>query len=211
MRIQSGWLVSVPPNAKRMATTTMVKNAAALFLLLLLLSAGAEGCTEELTSFSACLSYVSYPPNNLTESASDKCCNAFSSAVDSLCLCYLLRDPLILGFPLNTTRLLSLSSLCPSPTSTSFAFLCSASPALPPLNGAPIQTLGTAPAPAPAGSGARSGSSGKRESSERTVPKATSGAGTVFYFPPLNGSTLTPHITLMFSQFLAILVTLLNT
>ncbi|KAL9327894.1 hypothetical protein ACSQ67_002897 [Phaseolus vulgaris] len=100
-----------------------VMNAAALVLVVV--SAAAEGCREELISFSACLAYVSYPPNNLTESASEKCCKAFSSAVESSCLCYVIRDPLFLGFPLNTTRLLSLSSLCPSPFSTSFPFLCS--------------------------------------------------------------------------------------
>ncbi|KAF7806870.1 non-specific lipid transfer protein-like 1 [Senna tora] len=44
-----------------------------------------------------------------------KGCDAFSSAADSsaaVCLCYLLREPPILGFPLNSTRLLSLPSVC---------------------------------------------------------------------------------------------------
>ncbi|TKY71143.1 Bifunctional inhibitor/plant lipid transfer protein/seed storage helical domain [Spatholobus suberectus] len=181
-----------------------VMNAAALLLLM----SAAEGCTEELTSFSACLSYVSYPPNNLTESASDKCCNAFSYAVDTPCLCYLLRDPLILGFPLNTTRLLSLSSLCPTPTSSSFPFLCSESSALPPFNSAPTQTLGTAAARSGSGARSWSRSRGKGGSFGRTVPIViTSGAGTGFYYPLLNGSTLTPFITLLLSHFLVILVT----
>jgi hypothetical protein len=75
-----------------------------------------SSCTDQLILFSPCLSYVSSPPNNLTETASTKCCDAFSSsfAPNSLCFCYLLRDDHILGFPLNSTRLLSLSSLASS-------------------------------------------------------------------------------------------------
>lgn len=109
--------------------------ATAFFFFLLLLLPFSEapfrggGCTDYLIWFSPCLPYVSSFPNNLTQNASVKCCDAFSSsfAPNSLCFCYLLRDPQILGFPLNTTRLLSLSSLCLSPpptTSSSFHFLC---------------------------------------------------------------------------------------
>ncbi|XP_022631275.1 non-specific lipid transfer protein GPI-anchored 2 isoform X1 [Vigna radiata var. radiata] len=131
---------------------SMVMNnsaASALVLVVLVSSAAAaaaaiaEGCREDLIAFSGCLAYVSYPPNNLTESPSEKCCMAFSRAVESVCLCYVVGDPLILGFPLNTTRLFSLSSLCPSPFSTSFPSLCSNSSALPPLAAASNQTLGT--------------------------------------------------------------------
>jgi len=115
--------------------TAQVMNAAASALVLLVFVSSAaaaavavtEGCREDLISFSGCLSYVSYPPNNLTESASEKCCMAFSRAVESVCICYVVGDPLILGFPLNTTRLFSLSSLCPSPFSASFPALCSSS------------------------------------------------------------------------------------
>ncbi|XP_057443802.1 non-specific lipid transfer protein GPI-anchored 25-like [Lotus japonicus] len=118
--------------------------ATALFFLLTVLAVteaaapppSSGGCTDQLMSFSPCLPYVSSPPNNLTETASAACCDAFSSAtaVDSLCFCHLLRDPVILGFPLNTTRLLSLSSVCSSTTKS----LCSESLALPPLNSAQI-------------------------------------------------------------------------
>jgi hypothetical protein len=90
-----------------------------------------SSCTDQLILFSPCLSYVSSPPNNLTETPSTKCCDAFSSsfAPNSLCFCYLLRDDHILGFPLNSTRLLSLSSLClsPPPTTSSLNFLCAGS------------------------------------------------------------------------------------
>ncbi|WJX60059.1 hypothetical protein P8452_45309 [Trifolium repens] len=101
-----------------------------------------SSCTDQLILFSPCLSYVSSPPNNLTETPSTKCCDAFSSsfAPNSLCFCYLLRDDHILGFPLNSTRLLSLSSLCLStpPTTSSLNFLCAESPVLPPLGSADI-------------------------------------------------------------------------
>ncbi|KAM3707212.1 hypothetical protein ACB098_02G007800 [Castanea mollissima] len=75
-----------------------------------------SSCSDELVLFSPCLSYVSSPPNNLSNTASDSCCDAFSSALNStngVCLCYLVRQPSILGFPVNDTRVLSLSSVCP--------------------------------------------------------------------------------------------------
>ncbi|KAK3190087.1 hypothetical protein Dsin_029648 [Dipteronia sinensis] len=41
------------------------------------------GCVDELVAFSPCLSYVSAPPNNVTETAASQCCDAFSSVLDS--------------------------------------------------------------------------------------------------------------------------------
>lgn len=81
-----------------------------------------EGCAGDLIAFSPCLPYVSSPPNNETASASSQCCSVFSSAfesTDGACLCYLLRQPLILGFPLNATKLLGLPSVCPPGNATS--------------------------------------------------------------------------------------------
>ncbi|KAK7822558.1 hypothetical protein CFP56_036312 [Quercus suber] len=75
-----------------------------------------SGCSNELVLFSPCLPYVSSPPNNLSNTASDSCCDAFSTALNStngVCLCYLVRQPSILGFPVNDTRVLSLSSVFP--------------------------------------------------------------------------------------------------
>ncbi|KAK7819797.1 hypothetical protein CFP56_039578 [Quercus suber] len=102
-----------------------------------------SGCSNELVLFSPCLPYVSSPPNNLSNTASDSCCDAFSTALNStngVCLCYLVRQPSILGFPVNDTRVLSLSSVCPigednnsSIKIGSLESLCSGSPALPPL------------------------------------------------------------------------------
>ncbi|KAM7462823.1 hypothetical protein LguiA_030944 [Lonicera macranthoides] len=74
-----------------------------------------KACSDEVIAFAPCLPYISNPPNNQTKSPSSQCCNLFASAFDSgtaNCLCYLLRDSHLLGFPLNRTRFLSLSSLC---------------------------------------------------------------------------------------------------
>ncbi|CAH2079130.1 unnamed protein product [Thlaspi arvense] len=97
-------------------------------------------CTEELVMFSPCLPYVSAPPNNISDTPDRLCCTVFSSSVHSTagnCLCYLLRQPMILGFPLDRSRLISLSQICTDRSSSeeSFESLCSPSesPELPPL------------------------------------------------------------------------------
>ncbi|XP_030508253.1 non-specific lipid transfer protein GPI-anchored 25 [Cannabis sativa] len=75
----------------------------------------APGCVGELVLFSPCLSFVSSPPNNRSKTAPSKCCDAFIAAInsgDGPCLCYLLRQPRLLGFPVNGSRVLSLSSVC---------------------------------------------------------------------------------------------------
>lgn len=106
-------------------TTTALHRWLMAFVLawtLVVLSAAAAepppqpGCADELVRFSPCLPYVSSPPNNLSDSAPPKCCDALSSSFESggaLCLCYLIQDPPMLGFPVNETRVLSLSSTCP--------------------------------------------------------------------------------------------------
>uniref|UniRef100_A0A2N9F5I3 Bifunctional inhibitor/plant lipid transfer protein/seed storage helical domain-containing protein n=1 Tax=Fagus sylvatica TaxID=28930 RepID=A0A2N9F5I3_FAGSY len=109
-----------------------------------------SSCVNEIILFSPCLPYVSSPPNNLSDTASESCCDAFSSALNStngVCLCYLVRQPSILGFPVNDTKVLSLSSLCPikednsSMRNGSLESLCSGSPALPPLRSTTISGL----------------------------------------------------------------------
>ncbi|CAH8334286.1 unnamed protein product [Eruca vesicaria subsp. sativa] len=96
-------------------------------------------CTEELVMFSPCLPYVSAPPNNMSDTPDPLCCSVFSTSVHSgagNCLCYLLRQPMILGFPLERSKLLSLSQICTDQRSDeSFESLCSPSesPELPPL------------------------------------------------------------------------------
>ncbi|PON80020.1 Bifunctional inhibitor/plant lipid transfer protein/seed storage helical domain containing protein [Parasponia andersonii] len=98
-------------------------------------------CVGELVLFSPCLSFVSSPPNNLSATAPSRCCDAFLSSVnsgDAFCLCYLLRQPRILGFPLNESRILALPVVCSpgnheSAGSGNLEALCSGSEALPPL------------------------------------------------------------------------------
>ncbi|XP_074340646.1 non-specific lipid transfer protein GPI-anchored 25 isoform X1 [Apium graveolens] len=105
----------------------------------------ALGCSTQVLAFSVCLAYISDPPNNLTNSPSPLCCNAYEStfrAGEANCLCYLSRQSMMFGFPINTTKLYSLSSFCPMSDSGSEDFgtlqsVCSVSVALPPLSSTP--------------------------------------------------------------------------
>lgn len=84
-----------------------------------------DGCSPVLAEFSPCLPYVSASYNNTTETVSSQCCDAVNSAFSSGhgdCLCEPLRQPLLFGFPLNETRLRSLSSVCH--TSGSLESIC---------------------------------------------------------------------------------------
>ncbi|KAK4775701.1 hypothetical protein SAY87_023662 [Trapa incisa] len=99
-------------------------------------------CSTSIVLFSPCLPYVSSPPNDLDSNVTSWCCDAYSSVLgsgSSICLCFLVREPNMLGFPLNSTRLLSLSSDC-SLLNASFVnkgsldSLCSASPPMPLLS-----------------------------------------------------------------------------
>lgn len=78
-------------------------------------------CTEALVALSPCLPYVASPPNDLSSSPSTSCCRSFraSASIHSssenrseICLCVILRNPFVFGFPVNTTRITSLVSLC---------------------------------------------------------------------------------------------------
>ncbi|KAK9054833.1 hypothetical protein SSX86_025912 [Deinandra increscens subsp. villosa] len=127
------------------------------------------GCADSVISFSPCLPYISAPPNDLSDEPSSQCCDIFDGAFDADeadCLCYLVRQNSLLGFPLNVTKLLSLSDLCSVKNNSqangtynslesicsglnTFSFrLCFCSPALPPL------TASTKKKP-PSGSNAR--------------------------------------------------------
>ncbi|KAL8237358.1 hypothetical protein R6Q59_018439 [Mikania micrantha] len=102
------------------------------------------GCADSVISFSPCLPYISSPPNDLSDEPSSQCCDIFNAAFDSdeaECLCYLVRQNTLLGFPLNVTRLMSLSDICSikndsqanDTTTNSLESICSGSPTLPPL------------------------------------------------------------------------------
>ncbi|KAM1171900.1 hypothetical protein ACFX2I_022055 [Malus domestica] len=147
-----------------MTTTTAPPPLMAILLALTLviLSLGSAepppspppSCADELVRFSPCLPYVSSPPNNISDSPPPKCCDAFSQSMESggaLCLCYLVQDPPMLGFPVNGSRVLSLSSTCPlrdistNASAQSLESLCSGSPELPPLRSSTISEISSPP------------------------------------------------------------------
>ncbi|KAJ6721520.1 BIFUNCTIONAL INHIBITOR/LIPID-TRANSFER PROTEIN/SEED STORAGE 2S ALBUMIN SUPERFAMILY PROTEIN [Salix viminalis] len=131
--------------------TTIIFPAVLTSMLLLLATAApspasAPGCSDELVAFSPCLGYVSAPPNRETDTATSQCCDAFSKGFNSSagnCFCYLIKQPLIFGFPLDESRVIALTSVCSLSSLVSLDSLCSGSPALPPLRGP------TAPMPGP--------------------------------------------------------------
>ncbi|VFQ85321.1 unnamed protein product [Cuscuta campestris] len=74
-----------------------------------------ESCSDQLVLFSPCLPYISSFPNNVTDSPRPQCCDEIASSIRSgaaVCLCYLTKKPQILGFPVNSTRVYSLPSVC---------------------------------------------------------------------------------------------------
>nr|GEU50101.1 hypothetical protein [Tanacetum cinerariifolium] len=98
------------------------------------------GCADSVISFSPCLPYISAPPNDLSDQPSSQCCDIFNGSFDSGdadCLCYLVRQTSLLGFPLNATKLLSLSDLCyvnySARGNDTLDSICSGSQTLPPL------------------------------------------------------------------------------
>ncbi|KAI3752004.1 hypothetical protein L2E82_23103 [Cichorium intybus] len=104
------------------------------------------GCADSVISFSPCLPFISAPPNDLSDEPSSQCCDIFNGAFaagEAECLCYLVRQNTLLGFPLNTSKMLSLSDLCPvnnnsqgskaNNTNSSLKSICSGSQTLPPL------------------------------------------------------------------------------
>ncbi|KAG1347734.1 putative protein YLS3-like [Cocos nucifera] len=92
----------------------------------------AFGCAVELVAMSTCLPHVAAPPNNPTPAPSSACCATFFSAIDgagagATCLCHLVRDPSLLGFPLNASRIVALFSTCggsDAGAASSFAEIC---------------------------------------------------------------------------------------
>ncbi|KAF3618759.1 putative vicilin-like antimicrobial peptides 2-2-like [Capsicum annuum] len=101
------------------------------------------GCADELVAFSPCLPYISEPPNNISDSPPVQCCDNFAAAFGddtAICLCYLVHNPEILGFPINSVKLLSLTSVCPvtekqgqGQANFSLESLCSGETMLPPF------------------------------------------------------------------------------
>ncbi|XP_026422015.1 uncharacterized protein LOC113318106 isoform X2 [Papaver somniferum] len=76
-----------------------------------------EGCSNELTELAVCLPYISSPPNNLTDEVPSSCCDRYISSYGTgyvTCLCHLVREPCLLGFPVDITRMFALSTVCHS-------------------------------------------------------------------------------------------------
>ncbi|XP_072957432.1 uncharacterized protein [Typha angustifolia] len=94
-------------------------------------------CPFQLVAMSACLPYVAAPPNVPTFAPSVACCAAFLRGGDGACFCHLVRDPLLLGFPIDVSRVVSLFYSCRAPNASaaadSFVKICRESQSLPPL------------------------------------------------------------------------------
>ncbi|CAH9086185.1 unnamed protein product [Cuscuta epithymum] len=103
--------------------------------------ASTSSCSDDLVLFSTCLPFISSFPNNVTNSPSRRCCDEIASAMESggaICLCYLIQEPRILGFSVNSTRVVSLPTVCRMRNgeviaNTSLKHLCSGNITLPPL------------------------------------------------------------------------------
>ncbi|RZC52312.1 hypothetical protein C5167_020741 [Papaver somniferum] len=111
-----------------------------------------EGCSNELTELAVCLPYISSPPNNLTDEVPSSCCDRYKSSYGTgyvTCLCHLVREPCLLGFPVDITRMFALSTVCHSAIPVdgiSLEVLCEAIlPNLRPLG----STLGSEPSASP--------------------------------------------------------------
>ncbi|GJN11464.1 hypothetical protein PR202_ga29661 [Eleusine coracana subsp. coracana] len=114
----------------------------------------AARCAAAIVSISPCLPHVAVgaPPSTPT----DACCVAFLRAVSPSgggggegCLCHLLRDPLLLGFPVDAARLGALLPACAAgnsfaaatvETATLFADACRAA-AVPELVSVPTEKV----------------------------------------------------------------------
>jgi hypothetical protein len=84
---------------------------------------GATRCAATIVSISPCLPHVAAvapPLASCPPAPTDACCVAFLRAVSPLaagggeegCLCHLLRNPLLLGFPIDAARLAALLPAC---------------------------------------------------------------------------------------------------
>ncbi|KAI3837636.1 hypothetical protein MKX03_029761 [Papaver bracteatum] len=111
-----------------------------------------EGRSNELTELAVCLPYISSPLNNLTDEVPSSCCDLYKSTYGTgyvTFLCHLVREPCLLGFPVDITRMFALSTVCPSAIPVhgiSLEVLCEAIlPNLRPLG----STLGSEPSASP--------------------------------------------------------------
>ncbi|XP_047053568.1 non-specific lipid transfer protein GPI-anchored 25-like [Lolium rigidum] len=127
----------------------------------------ATPCAAAIVSFSPCLAHVALvePPALPAPAPTAACCAAFLRAVSAGdgeggggegCFCYLLRDPLLLGFPVDLARLGALLPTCASANAspattveaeTLFADKCRELKSLPEMHFAPPSPPPTPPPP----------------------------------------------------------------
>ncbi|KAF0898573.1 hypothetical protein E2562_008160 [Oryza meyeriana var. granulata] len=111
----------------------------------------ATPCTAAIVSIAPCLAHVALvaPPARPAPAPTEACCAAFLRGVSPSgggegCFCHLLRDPLLLGFPVNTARLGALLPTCAaananaSAAATVEAATLFANTCRPTINAAPI-------------------------------------------------------------------------
>ncbi|KAF3323455.1 putative lipid transfer [Carex littledalei] len=98
-------------------------------------------CALALTAISPCFPYIKTRNSGPASAPSAVCCKIFIKAVRAgraRCVCYLLWDPLLLDFPVDTNRLVSLFSSCGASVSVSASSwihdTCGEMGTLPPLN-----------------------------------------------------------------------------
>ncbi|XP_078156275.1 bifunctional inhibitor/lipid-transfer protein/seed storage 2S albumin superfamily protein isoform X2 [Carex rostrata] len=98
-------------------------------------------CALALTAISPCFPYIKTRNSGPASAPSAVCCKIFIKAVRAgraRCVCYLLWDPLLLDFLVDTNRLISLFSSCGASASVSASSwihdTCGEMGTLPPLN-----------------------------------------------------------------------------
>lgn len=72
-------------------------------------------CAISLVILFSCISHLMAPPNSASTTSFVACCQSFYQAVitaEPPCVCYLLRDPLILGVPIDCEKLISMFFSC---------------------------------------------------------------------------------------------------
>ncbi|XP_039141002.1 non-specific lipid transfer protein GPI-anchored 25-like [Dioscorea cayenensis subsp. rotundata] len=94
-------------------------------------SSSSMPCTDELVAISPCLPTVAEDSDGGTTAPSTSCCANFFAAVDGTwsgpaCLCHLIREPILLGFPVNGSLFTSLFVSCgrSSADAKNFSDLC---------------------------------------------------------------------------------------
>ncbi|XP_062204406.1 non-specific lipid transfer protein GPI-anchored 25-like [Phragmites australis] len=152
------------PTARRLLLVAVAAAAAAL-LLLQPAPASAEAassqdaavrCVAAIVSLSPCLPHVAAVEARPVPAPTDACCVAFLRAVSPTgggggegCLCHLLREPFLLGFPVDAARLGALLPACAAgnafaaatvEVSTLFADACRELKVLPELHFTPQST-----------------------------------------------------------------------